>query len=120
MFRYGHFAHGPGVFGWLVFALFIALVVVAVVALVRTWRNLGHAPFAYGPPGALHHPIDPALNELRIRYARGEIDWNEYVHRASNLGFPLTPPGPYGGPPPGAPPSSPGEQPAPGAGDAQS
>jgi hypothetical protein len=36
------------------------------------------------PPGP---PIDPALTELRIRYARGDIDWDEYSRRAANLGY---------------------------------
>ena len=76
MYRYGHFVHGPGVFGWLVFALFLALMVVAIVALLRSWRGLGALrPFAAGPQRP-SHGVDPALNELRVRYARGDIDWN--------------------------------------------
>ena len=95
MYRYGHFVHGPGVFGWLVFALFLALMVVAIVALLRSWRGLGALrPFAAGPQRP-SHGVDPALNELRVRYARGDIDWNEYAHRAINLGFPVAPPGPH-------------------------
>ena len=104
MFRYGHFGHGPGVFGWFFLAMFIALIVLAVVALVRSWKGLGNArsfPYAMQRPP---HGIDPALAELRVRYARGEIDSDEYAHRAANLGYP----GAAGttGPGPAAPPGS--------------
>ena len=113
MFRYGH---GPGAFHHTVFAalllalfvaLFAALVVLGVIAVVRMRRNPHGrpAPFQRGtPPGPA---IDPALTELRVRYARGDIDWDEYAQRASNLGYPLpraTGPGSDpSGPPPEAP-----------------
>jgi len=100
MFRYGPAFHqGPGVFFWLVLALLVALFVLGVVAVVRIWSH-PHGPFApwhTGPPmarptGSLMVPppgpsIDPALTELRIRYARGDIDWDEYSRRAANLGY---------------------------------
>ncbi len=98
MFRYGPAFHqGPGVFFWLVLALLVALFVLGVVAVVRIWSH-PHGPFApwhTGPPMARPGspmvppgpPIDPALTELRIRYARGDIDWDEYSRRAANLGY---------------------------------
>ena len=63
--------HGHGVFPWLFFIVFVLLAALAAVALVRTWRvppRAGSAA-ATGPgPGG-----DPALAELRLRYARGDI-----------------------------------------------
>jgi uncharacterized membrane protein len=89
---YGPFAfhHGPGPFGWTVLALFCALVVLGVVAVVYVWRGVKTSPFTAGGtrpgPGS-----DPAIGELRMRYARGEISWEDYAQRAFNLGFPVTP-----------------------------
>ena len=73
MFRYG-FHHGPGVFGWLFLAFLIVAVVIGVI----------------GPPPAGPW-TDPALTELRTRYARGDISFDEYVERAGRLGFPIPP-----------------------------
>ncbi len=108
MFRYGPsgFHHAPGVFGWLFLVLIAALLIVGVVALVRLWsapRSRGASfPMAM-PPSA---GMDAAIAELRLRYARGDITWEEYVQRSSNLGFPFPPgTGPIG--------SSPGAQPPP-------
>ena len=114
MIRYGHvFHHGPGVFAWLFLALLAAAIVLGVVALVRAWsgpRGSGLASTfgVHRPPpfGAHYGPaVDPALGELRLRYARGEIDRDEYARRAGDLGYPVSPP--PGPPPPGAsPPTS--------------
>ncbi|MGA2803951.1 MAG: SHOCT domain-containing protein [Acidimicrobiales bacterium] len=103
-FGYG-FHHGPRVFALLVLVLVIAALVVGVMALVRTRRYPGPRLQAWNWP-PLGPRIDPALNELRIRYARGELSWEEYAQRAANLGFPVHPhAGPYFGPnqPPPAP-----------------
>jgi uncharacterized membrane protein len=99
MFRYGPGAFHHPVFAALFLALLAALVVLGVIAVVRMWSNPRRAaPFQGGtPPGP---PIDPALTELRVRYARGDITWDEYAQRAHNLGYP-PPPGP--GPGPGGP-----------------
>jgi len=100
MFRYGpgNFHHGPSVLGWLLLAFVAALLILGIIAVVSLWTNprWRSAPFHPGmSPGPL---IDPALTELRVRYARGDITWDEYVLRASNLGYP---PGPRkGGDPP--------------------
>ena len=105
MFRYGHlgFHHGPGVFGWLFLVVIAALFVVAVVLLILTMVRLRRHPrgqfrsILMGTPGP---GVDPAIAELRLRYARGEITWEEHMQRSHNLGYP---PPPEPGPPPGAP-----------------
>jgi uncharacterized membrane protein len=100
MFRYGPgFHHDPSVFGWFILALLVALLVLGIVALVRLWNHphgrLGpwHAGPHMMPPTGPHMmpptapPVDPALTELRVRYARGDISWEEFSRRAANLGY---------------------------------
>lgn len=86
MYRFGHHAHHP-VFGILLLLLLVALLVLAILALVRFWKTRpGHT----GPvsSGSLQgHAVDPALTELRMRFARGEITSDEYRQRASHLGY---------------------------------
>lgn len=91
MFRYG-FHHGPGVFGWLFLAFLIVAVVIGVIALVRmwSWRGTSFASPRPGPPPAGPW-TDPALTELRTRYPRGDISFDEYVEHAGRLGFPIPP-----------------------------
>jgi hypothetical protein len=117
VFRYGHHAHHPVIA--IIFLLIAALVALAVIALVRMWRfprgGLAASATAAGmPPRSPFGPPpwaggDPALNELRIRYARGDISGEEYWQRASLLGYPPSPEaGPAAPPPPGAtPPAAP-------------
>jgi putative membrane protein len=40
-----------------------------------------------GPPAAFP-PRDQALEALRVRYARGEVDRTEYLERSADLGGP--------------------------------
>jgi uncharacterized membrane protein len=82
--------HGPHVFAWLFLLLVIAALVVVIVALIRI-RRLAAPPSQSGSWSAEGSRIDPALAELRVRYARGEVSWEEYTQRATNLGFPASP-----------------------------
>ena len=69
--------------------LFLALVGVVVgVALWAVIRSAGtpHHIVASGPPS------DPAMDTLRLRFARGEIDVDEYTSRAAQLSG-VAPPG---------------------------
>lgn len=108
--RGGHFEMTPprGVgdsgmahlFPWLFLLLFAALVAVAIIALIRFSKQVPRggtslAP-ASAPPAPNQWPSDPALQDLRARYARGEIDRQEYLQKAADLGDtrpapPLTP-----------------------------
>ena len=90
-FGYG-FHHGPRVFALLVLVLVIAALVVGVMALVRTRRYPGPRLQAWNWP-PLGPRIDPALNELRIRYTRrGELSWEEYARKGCEPGFPCPSP----------------------------
>jgi uncharacterized membrane protein len=114
MFRYGHHAGHP-VLSILFLVLIAGLLAVGVIFLVRTWRGPGGRAARFrmaSPPGP---GFDPALAELRVRYARGEVTWDEYAQRAANLGHPIAPtgapsawpPGQGQPPPPGPPPPPP-------------
>jgi putative membrane protein len=86
MLRYNHSAGwhaGLGLFGWLFFVAIVALAVMFAVSLFRMPRIRLHGPAAQ-PPTAPHQ--DAAEHELRLRYARGEIDRDEFVTRLTDLG----------------------------------
>jgi putative membrane protein len=97
----------PGDFFWVggLFGLLIVVaIVVGVILVVRQFlERPQHVP---GPP-----PIPPAsmraVEELDLRYARGEIDRPEYLQRRADLmhgGGPHVPPAPHTPPAPSAPP----------------
>jgi uncharacterized membrane protein len=83
---------------WLVFLFFVfvaAAVAVGVWLLVRGTRH----PYPPFPAQGMVPPIpptDPALDTLRLRFARGEIDADEYAARAALLSG-GAPPGPTPG-----------------------
>ncbi len=72
--------------GLVLMLLFLILVGVAVWALVRSTRQPPLA--AAAPPALAGQPArqDPALEEVRLRYARGEIPRDEFVRRSRDLG----------------------------------
>jgi putative membrane protein len=98
----GYAHHGFWLFGVIPFLMFLVLVGVAAWAVLRlSSRPAG--PAAFGPAAAPPMPRDPALEELRVRYARGELDREEFLQRSRDLGgsdAPLAAP-------PGAPPPAP-------------
>ena len=91
-----------GVAMLVMFAVLIGVVIWAVVRITRT--DAGGRQTAYnGPPpppaATMGTPAptlaeDPALTALRLRYARGEIDHDEYARVASDLGVVLPPEAP--------------------------
>jgi putative membrane protein len=66
--------------GPLMMILFIAAIVVVVVLAVRGLGGLGHGGAMYAPPGRT--PLDV----LKDRFARGEIDKDEFEERRRVLG----------------------------------
>ena len=82
----GRFQHGHGG-GW-PFGLFFLLILLILGGLV-VWSLL--RPGArHAPPAAGGSPPDPALEQARLRYARGEIDRDEFVRIARDLGSPVS------------------------------
>src|SRR5690348_4108557 len=84
--RGGFGAHGgPGVLGVIFFVVLLALAIVAIVALVRMLRT--PRPLIAAPAGpALARGEDSALAELRMRYARGDIERDDFLARMRDLG----------------------------------
>jgi putative membrane protein len=98
--RLGMYHGRPGLFAILLLTLFVAMVVVGIVAIVTSTRSSRRHVPASGPGMApFMTPVDPAATELRIRYARGELTRDEYLQRAHDLGIAPgpPPPGPPGG-----------------------
>lgn len=111
IFHFGRGLHHHGPFHLLVLSALVVLVVVAVIALTHALRRppspaadvAWNPPLRAWPPTA---PVDPALAELRMGYARGELSFEQYQERAARLGY-ASPPGtapetPDGAPPPGS------------------
>jgi uncharacterized membrane protein len=96
----GFGGHGPmaaghaHLLGWLIFAALLGLFVVALLYLIRHWRQPDFrrpTPPGYGP-----RPTDAAFEELRMRFARGELSSEEFAQRMRDLGAPIGPGGPAG------------------------
>ena len=100
--RFGHGFPGASGHPWfaaalmlLVFAVLIGVIIWAVVRITRT-DALRRLPGAIPPPAppvgtAMGTSEDAALAALRLRYARGEIDRQEYARVSSDLGGTIPP-----------------------------
>jgi hypothetical protein len=110
-----HYGYGFGfplwgtIIGLILFALLIASIVWLIVAITRPGRHVRMAGWGgggYGP--RFRHP---ALDELDLAYARGQLTREEYFRKRADL----TGWGPPGGPPgfagPGVGPQGPGGDP---------
>jgi hypothetical protein len=104
---------GWGVLGWIIPLLLLA-VVVAVVVYVVIRLTSHHAPppgrpwgpvppgGPVGPGGPARFGPDPAVEQVRFRYSRGEMSRDEYFRLMGDLGWGGAPPGPAWPPGPGA------------------
>jgi len=86
-----HNAHHGHPIAWLVVLIvLIAIVAFAVYVLLKASRGAGGMPVGGGVPGGA--PADSALELVRMRYAKGEIERDEFVRVSTDLGAP--PPAP--------------------------
>jgi len=86
------FRPDPGPF-WLHDLFWLLIVVALVVGAFLIVRAVLERP---GPPRPPHQPWpqSPALHELDMRYARGEVERDEYLRRRADLLGQTPPPGP--------------------------
>ena len=86
MRNHDYFMHGgggPHVFAWLLFALLLVFLVGLVVFFTGRWGGLHRGSPA---PGTLAPRAgDDAQDLVRLRYARGEIDREEFLSRKQDL-----------------------------------
>jgi putative membrane protein len=93
--RFSHAGHRP--LRIVVLLLFIALIVAVVWLVVREVRRRRNQPVMAGaaPAPTLRTPTpagyDDALEQLRLRYVRGEIEREEYLQKVQDLGGPPPP-----------------------------
>ncbi len=64
--------------GWGFLWMWVFWLLILAAVLVVLWRALAGA-------GPVRNRVDPAEQELRMRYARGEIDAQEYERRLGDL-----------------------------------
>jgi putative membrane protein len=80
--RAGDAGGWPDGLSWVMFAILLLLFLIAIVSLALALYDRSHraAPTASG-----------ALGELDLRYARGELDRDEYLQRRADLGGSVAP-----------------------------
>lgn len=77
----------PGVAGWLIPLLFLVVLIAFGIWAIRRVGDANRPVTApAGAPATPEVAIDPALHELRLRYARGEMDPVEFAQRWRDLG----------------------------------
>ena len=79
---FGGYGHGGGGEVYLAIVLHFLAVVVVVAGIV--WVVL-HLVRALRPPRLAGPPRSPALDELDLRYARGELERAEYLMRRADI-----------------------------------
>jgi uncharacterized membrane protein len=79
---------GPSTLAWVIFALVLVLLLLAIASLVidAYYRRRGSQPVAASTPGPAPGPAKAeALSVLDGRYARGEVQRDEYLQARDDL-----------------------------------
>ena len=82
--RGGDVAGWPDGLSWVMFALLLLLFLIAIISLALALYDRSHRTVASTAGGA--------LAELELRYARGEVNRDEYLQRRADLGGGTPPP----------------------------
>ncbi len=85
MFRHNRFPDG----GWMAFNRILPLILCLVLIGVVVWAV---TRFTRGNPASTPPPHDPALEELRQAYARGQVTRDEFLQKQADLTGPPAPP----------------------------
>jgi uncharacterized membrane protein len=80
-FMFAELQGGNGLPAFIVVIVILGLLVFAFMTAVRVWRQSNNSTTD-------STSVDPAIAELRVRFARGEIGEDEYSRKASLLGYP--------------------------------
>ena len=83
--RFGPNGHGHRPLRILVFVLFLALLGTVIWLVVREVKRR-RTPALAGAAASGAGPVDTALEQVRMRYARSEITRDEYVQMTEDLG----------------------------------
>jgi len=85
---YGNWGYGTGFgFGWIFMVIFWGLIIWGIVALIHRFNRDGHGGCCGGDDGQKNMPSgkSPALDILDARYAKGEINKEEYETKKKDL-----------------------------------
>ncbi|HEY7537469.1 MAG TPA: hypothetical protein VH721_05730 [Gaiellaceae bacterium] len=89
--RYWEHSGDGHAFWWFLMLLLLAVLVGVVAALVFRWLAGRQAAAAVPLAPAALGPADDALTVVRMRYARGEIDRDQFLQTSADLGVQLPP-----------------------------
>jgi uncharacterized membrane protein len=91
----GRFVHGYGYGGVEIFHIIFLVLLFAAIAMLVIWLVRGgrHAEVLHEHATPVRASVDTALQEARMRYARGEMTREEFLQISTDLGGPaMVPP----------------------------
>jgi uncharacterized membrane protein len=91
----GRFVHGYGYGGVEIFHIIFLVLLFAAITMLVIWLVRGgrHGGVLHGHSTPVRTSVDSALQEARMRYARGEMTREEFLQISTDLGGPaMVPP----------------------------
>ncbi|MFN2582840.1 MAG: SHOCT domain-containing protein [Candidatus Dormibacteria bacterium] len=77
--------HPGGAFFWVHDVIWLLIVIAVVIGVILIVRVLMERPGVHGHGSGQPYPPSAALQELDMRYARGEVARDEYLRRRADL-----------------------------------